>query len=192
MQPEKIAELAEENERLKRRVAVLEAQISFLTDHPTFAEGMRGERLVATSLDGTLTSYGAAHDIELPSGTLIEVKSSRLNKPHPNSSTLRWAWSKVLGTKGLKRFDFLLLIGEADVSHRQHYKDPSCPFIFFLVPHAEVRALATQTGSIPGIQLTTNPLKARSTGSALFTRYQMTIQEIKERVTTLPTPQSAR
>jgi hypothetical protein len=78
------------------------------------------------------------------------------------------------------------------VSHRQHYKDPSCPFIVFLVPHAEVRALATQTGSIPGIQLTTNPLKARSTGSALFTRYQMTIQEIKERVTTLPTPQSAR
>jgi len=176
------AELIAENEALKRRVEALEAQISFLKDHPTLTEGMRGERLVATSLNGTLTSYGTAHDIELSSGILIEVKSSRLNRPVRNSSTLRLAWSKVLGTKGLKRFHFLLLIGETDPNHCQHYKDPACPFVFFFVPYDEVRALATQTASIPGIQLTTNPFKAKSTGAALFERYQMTIQEIKERV----------
>lgn len=176
------ADLIVENRELKRRIAALEEQISFLKDHPTLAEGMRGERLVAKSINGTLTNYGAAHDIELPSGILIEVKSSRLNMPVRNSSTLRWAWSKVLGTKGLKRFHFLLLIGEADPNHRRYYKDPDCPFVFFLVPYDEVSALTTQRTSIPGIQLTTNPLKAKSAGAALFKRHQMTVQEIQESV----------
>jgi len=173
-------QMVAENEILRRRVASLEAELEILKQHPTLAAGIRGEQIVATTLKGTLSIGNAGHDISLPNGYTIEVKTSALTRPVANTTSLRWAWAKVLGSSGRKLYDYLLLIGDSDERFRTAYKDPASPYVFFLVPFNEVAALGNATKATIGIQLVSNPAKARGVSAPLFARYQVTLQELSD------------
>ena len=96
---------------------------------------------MAALVDGRLTSYAAGHDMETAKGVFVEVKFSKLNEPVPGVPTRRWNWSKPLGhmDKG-KKYDLLLLIGEADARFPEQYEDDA-PYAFFMVPYADVASL---------------------------------------------------
>lgn len=147
---ELVRSLEVENARLKEEVA-------FLRTHPTLSQGIRGETLVGSIINGKLTSYAEGHDLETPTGVLIEVKFSKLNEPVKGSSTRRWNWSKPLGhlDKG-KRYDLLLLVGESDERYPEQY-ERGVPYAFFVVPYEDVRSLMDSGRTVGGmIQLTSN------------------------------------
>ncbi len=171
--------LVAENHALRQQVAHLKAELAILKQHPTLAAGIRGEQLFADALNGKLSVANAGHDIRLPGGSILEVKTSALNRPVLKTSSRRWAWAKVMGSSGKKLYDYLLLIGEADDRFRAAYKDPVSPYVFFLVPFNEVATLGNETKGTVGIQLVSNPAKARGVSAPLFQRYEMTLQELQ-------------
>ena len=61
-----------ENECLRTEVARLTEMLALLDTHKTLAMGMQGESLVASWLNGVVTTHNASYDIEL-AGTLIRV-----------------------------------------------------------------------------------------------------------------------
>ncbi|MEX2643262.1 MAG: hypothetical protein WD270_07405 [Acetobacterales bacterium] len=169
------------NAELQKRIAELEEKLNFLINHRTLTAGISGELIVSELVNGIVTAYATAHDIVDRSGRTIEVKYSRLNRPSTLAVTTRWAWAKVFGESGRKAYDFLLLVGDPDERWRSHYKDPNSPFIFFCIPREAVDALtmSSNAGRSRAIQLTTNPLKARSRAAKLFAEYQVTRDELQ-------------
>jgi hypothetical protein len=98
--------------------------------------------------------------------------------------TRRWAWTKIFGESGTKRFHRLILVGETDDRFRTQYKDSSAPYVLFDVPPSAAARLTN--GRRPGrksvIHLTTNPAVIRSTrASELFFKYQVTVGDLKRR-----------
>ena len=187
-------ELLRENEELKKKVATLERQVATLQrmlsvfeNHPTLAQGIRGETLIADALNGALTSKNASFDIRLPqSGLKLEVKFSGLNNAVLNRDTeptFRWAWANLFGEMGKKQFDRLILIGETHPKDRDKYQDKDSPYIFFDVPFDEAMPLSIRTnrGRYRSIQLSTDPQTVRSAARSLFTKYQVTLSELESR-----------
>jgi hypothetical protein len=150
---QRIAELESENARLKK-------EVDFLKLHPTIAQGIKGETLVAQLTDGTITSYAESYDVRTRDGLRLEVKFSKLNQPMKVAPTLRWNWSKPLGwlDKG-KDYHYLLLIGEKDPRYLDQYPDGS-PYVYFLVPIQSVSVVMNKGRTIGGaIAITTNLAK---------------------------------
>lgn len=177
-----IERLRRENQMLKKTMVRLEEKIEFLTKHKSIALGISGETLIAKIVKGNLSGVSESFDVTVPNGALIEVKYAKLNLATKQYAkpTKRWAWSRVFGNGGKKRYDYLVLIGEKDDRWEQYYKEPSAPFVLFCVPYGEVASLVIDTdgGRFKGIQLTSNPLKAKSRGSVLFSRHQVTASEL--------------
>lgn len=178
---EKIAALKDEVLRLNEENKRLKDQVSFLVGHQTLAEGMRGERLISGLLDGSLTTHTESFDVELHNGVHLEVKTSKLNAPTKGLPTRRWAWGKIFGDHNAKKFDFLILVGESDNRYSAYYADPKSPYVFFVVPYDCVKNLTMKNSKVRGIQLTTNPKRATSAASPLFTDYQVSVQQLKDR-----------
>lgn len=175
-----IAALEIENRKLRETIASLSERLSFLETHRTLAAGLRGETLISDLVNGKITAYATPHDIEVTAtGQVIEVKLAKLNKPVRTSTTHRWAWSKVFGESGRKKYDHLLLVGEADLKYREQYRDQGSPYVLFLVPYADVKALSVKTGRNESIILTTNPRKAKSVAAPLFSRFQVSREELR-------------
>ena len=170
-------ELRSENGELRQRVSQLEKMLAVFDRHPTLAQGIRGETIIARAINGALTSHNASCDVIVPSTNLrVEVKYSGLNdaiRGRITKKTYRWAWANPFGENGNKVFDRLLLVGEADTRNRDKYRDPTSPYVFFDVPFGDIMPLTitTNNGRFRSIQLTTNPLTARSAASPLFTMY---------------------
>jgi len=167
-----LASLRAENESLRQRVTRLEREVHFLRTHHVFAQGLKGETLVATLTGGLLSSFAEKYDVKIGGEVTIEVKFSKLNAPVPGRSTRRWNWSKPLGYKDKgKTFDFLVLIGEKDDRFPNQYLDDS-PYIFFLVPKEDVPNIMTR-GAIMGanVQINTHLASARSTASLALKRF---------------------
>ena len=150
---QRIIELEAENSRLNR-------ELDFLKMHPTMAQGLKGEMLIAQLVDGVVTDYAAGYDVLTRTGLHIEVKYSKLNHPMKVAPTKRWNWGKPLGwlDQG-KDYHYLLLIGEKDPRYRDQYPDGT-PYVYFLVPLQAVRDVMDQGKTIGGmIQITTNLAK---------------------------------
>jgi hypothetical protein len=173
-------ELERENAELRKAVLLLQQRLAFFTNHKTIAAGISGETLISRLADGVVTSYAESYDVVDASGRRIEVKYSGLNTPTKQSPTKRWAWAKIFGEGGAKEFDYLILVGERDERWAEHYKDPTNPFVLFSIPFSEVSQLTMgmSGGRHRAIQLTSNPLKARSAAAAMFKRYQVTSAEL--------------
>lgn len=173
-------QLVLENEILKKQVFELKKELEFLKLHPVFAQGLKGERLIAEMTGGTLTDFSASHDVETPNGSKIEVKFSKLNSPS-NSRTRRWNWSKPLGWKDKgKDFDYLLLVGDKDHRFESQYPDSS-PYVFFLIPRAYVEELMSSGGVIgSAVQIVTNLQKAKSPKSLLIKKHLVSFKTITE------------
>lgn len=171
--------LSEENDRLRRRIAQLEEQLRFLTTHKTVAAGISGERIISDLINGTLTSYAASFDVLTPTGLTIEVKKAGLSKATPN----RWQWGKVLGERGAKKYDYLLLVGEADSRFAHLYRDAGSPFVLFCVPFEAVEKISTTGQQQTRIaRVATNPEGVRSAGGRmLFKEFEVTLAELEQR-----------
>lgn len=176
-------ELRAENDKLRRRVNELEAQLNFLGQHKTLAAGIRGERLVSRAIGGKLTLHTASIDIVTTDGRSIEVKyakKSYSDAAYPNYK--RWQWQKVFGETGGKDFDYLVLIGEADERYRSLYMDQSSPFVMFCLEPSDVRAVMTAgTRGAHGILLSCNPANSRGRSTQLFRTNQITMSDFTKR-----------
>ena len=170
-------DLISENAALRERVAYLEAQLRFLSQHERLAAGIRGEEIIARIVAGELTGHTTGHDIDA-AGVKIEVKYANLSPVGP--TTKRWQWQKIFGQTGAKEYDFLLLVGQADRRFTASYRDPSSPYVLFLLPYGEVMPL-TVKGNPRGIIVNSNPLSARGIAAELFRRYQTTIEGLEAR-----------
>lgn len=156
----KIQALQEENNLLREKV-------DFLTGAPDIRAGIKGETLIAEAVGGIVTIHSESHDVTAASGTRIEVKYSRLNRPNLISASMRWSWNYPIGLKQKKNYDRLILMGDADGRYREHYADPTSPFVIFDVPMAAVRTLIQADNHI---SITTNPVRAgKGTRRILFT-----------------------
>src|SRR3990167_4442742 len=100
-----LVDLAKENWRLEQEIIrlnhlikELEHKLSFFHTHQTLAEGIRGEKLISTIVNGDPTTHGAPYDITAPSGERIEVKSSKLLCVYKERPSRRWLWSRVYGS----------------------------------------------------------------------------------------------
>lgn len=179
-----LASLRAVNQRLREENQRLNKELRWHRSHPTLARGIRGETLVASWVAGLRTSGNAAFDVDA-GGCRLEVKLSalgvavRARASSPELRTLRWTWGKVFGESGRKKYDRLVLIGDADNRHMAQYRDPGSLFVVFEVPFEDVRSVAISSGKI--IQLTTNPASARSRASTLFGRYQLSEDELERR-----------
>lgn len=173
--------LRNENAALREENSTLMERISFLEEHPSLVEGLRGEQLIHRITGGMLTSRTDSHDLKADTGDIIEIKMARLNRAAKGEKTKRWAWAGVFGETGSKEYDFLILVGHVDERFQQKYKDPSSPYILFLVPYDEVRPLTAKSGEREYIFLTTNPDKVHSRAKKLFIDYQVSIDELHKK-----------
>lgn len=174
---------------LRLRISILEKEIEFLKTHPTIAQGMKGEALVAKLTKGVVGAYADQHDILVGQSVKIEVKFSKLNSPNPKASTKRWNWSKPLGWKDKgKNYDLLLLVGEKDLRFPTQYIDES-PYVFFLVPHAEVPTVMTSGSAIGGnVQMISNFAKAKSLSAIAIRQHMVPESAINELLANLKDP----
>lgn len=180
------AALRKEIKSLKGGIIHLKNRLAVFENHPTIAEGIKGETLIADLIKGSITAGNSSYDILIENKTLkLEVKLSRLNDAVSSraTKTFRWAWAKPFGESGNKVYDRLILIGEKDQLCKHLYLDPGCPYIFFDVPYDDVAPLTIKTnrGRFRSIQLTSNPHTARSSASPLFKSYQVSLAELKKR-----------
>ncbi|MEO0413823.1 MAG: hypothetical protein AAF226_02595 [Verrucomicrobiota bacterium] len=173
----KIASLEDEVQSLKKR-------LYFLEYNATIAAGMQGEQLVAAAVDGVMTCFTAGADVSIArNGMLLEVKFSNLNVAVKNreNPTKRWTWPRPLGSSGKKIFDRLILVGQADERHVEHYAD-SEPYVFFDVPFDEVHSLSRMSGTHRNIQITTNPRKAKTDVAVrLYNEFMLPYTELCEK-----------
>ncbi len=141
-------------------------------------DGIRGEEVVADLIGGTTTPVNERYDVLTRSKRIrLEVKYSNLNLAVKTSTAKRWTWAHILGFDRAKKFDGLILVGDADLRFRHAYRDSESPFIFFDVPYDELSAVVRHTSQI--IQLTTNPQTVRTdVARALFRRFQLTRDEL--------------
>ena len=172
-----LSQLRRENDALRR-------EISFLRAHPKLARGLRGEKLILDIVSGASSPRGSDYDILSKDGRVrLEIKYSSL-LPMRGKETRRWAWTKIFGESGTKRFHRLILVGETDDRFRTQYKDPFAPYVLFDVPPWAAARLAN--GRKPGrrsvIHLTTNPAVIRSIrASELFFKHQVTVRDLERR-----------
>lgn len=157
-QPSLCAYTEEEVARLCERIRALEREVEFLRNHPTLAQGLKGERLICELTGSIATQLNASFDLTSKIGLKIEVKLSKLHTPvkaAPN--TKRWTWTKPMGwlDRG-KDYDYLILLGEKDFRYQEQYLDDS-PYIAFVVPLKEVPTVCSVGRTIgANVNLTTN------------------------------------
>ncbi|QYK02249.1 hypothetical protein [Shewanella psychrotolerans] len=164
-----IAKLSEENLSLKKKIA-------FFENHPNVVAGIRGESFVSRLVSGAITEFNAPHDIETNCGLRIEVKYSKLNLANrkQTGTTKRWSWKNVFGSGGGKKYDRLILIGEADQRHLHSYLQPDSPYVIFDIGFEDVMQLTSKTEHKQRlIQLSTNPTSVRSRAKILYAEYQI-------------------
>jgi hypothetical protein len=167
---------------LDERVHHLEEQLVYLTTHKTLAAGISGETLISKLVNGQMTAYSASFDVVDQLGQTIEVKYSKLNVAINGRYTKRWAWGKIFGEGGHKKFDFLILIGEKDMRWSEHYSDKSSSFVIFCIPQENLQniTMSMSGGRCRAIQLTSNPNTAKSRASILYTDYQITTEDLSK------------
>ena len=180
----KIYDLLQENADLRLRIAGLQAQLRFLGQYKSLAAGIRGELLISNAVDGVLTVHTAPTDVLAPDGTRIEVKYAKKTSPDggKDNTHLRWQWQKVFGETGMKKYDYLILIGEIDGRYNARYLDTESPFVMFCLSPSDVRSVMTKgTRGANGINLSCNPANQRSLASRLFRDCQITSSELTAR-----------
>jgi hypothetical protein len=166
---------------LRERVKELEARVAFFELHAD-AVGIIAEAYVVGLVGGAVARDGKS-DVIARNGSRLEIKYSSLRLPKRAKKiraigTCLWGWSKLLG---LRRYNQLILIGDAETPYRSAYLCPNERYILFDVPYFAVKELVTRNGQHVQIGLNANPASARGVASVLFKKYQVTASELKER-----------
>lgn len=176
------AYIQEEVERLRERIRILEREVEFLRNHPSLAQGLKGERLICELTGSIATQLNASFDLTSKLGLKIEVKLSKLHTPvkaAPN--TKRWTWTKPMGwlDKG-KDYDFLILLGAKDFRYQDQYLDDS-PYVAFIVPLKDVPAICSVGSTIgANVNLTTNLRTVNSEAGRMLISHMNSMKLIDE------------
>jgi hypothetical protein len=183
-EPGRLAQLQDENGKLRIANSHLKVELEFLRMHPVFLAGLTGETLICKLVDGILTSFAESYDIK--AGEIkIEVKYSNLGVAVKGANTFRWSRSKPFGWKDKgKIYDFLVLIGQKDDRFPEQYLDDT-RYVCFLIPRKDVEKIMVKGASIGGmIQITTNFKLLSNPRSKLLLSYLKRIDEILELIKT--------
>ena len=142
--------------------------------------GKKGENLVNDAINGgSLTLWTEQHDLVTADGVRLEIKFSKLHTPVKGAITMRWAWGHCLGSRNSKKYERLILIGEADLRYRTDYLDPTSPYTLFDVPFKKVKSFINSQGLI---NLSTNPHKVSGVSSkALFGHFAIQFSDLQDR-----------
>jgi hypothetical protein len=140
-----------------------------------------GEDRIAELVGGRGRGHPSSFDVIARNGVRIEVKTSMLTGVTPNAPTKRWAWMRILGQDGRKKYDYLVLLGLRDDRFMNQYADPKSPYVMFVVPWRDVPKVTMGKRHVQ-IQLTTNPSTVKPRGRLLFTKYQVTEAQLARRV----------
>jgi hypothetical protein len=168
-----IAQLEAENRQLKKRLA-------FFENHPAIARGLHAHCLIAKLLGGDLTHPKTASEFQVEE-LRLKIRFSTIKVPTANSlGSKRWTWPDVI--EGPDVYDRLILIGVPDECHRERYLDPSCSYVLFDLPFADVETVSQIAGPHRNIHLITDPQTAQHAFTGrLFTRFQITEDELESR-----------
>jgi hypothetical protein len=166
-------------QKLKERIRTLEDRLQLIESKSNLRKGFEGEQLISRLVNGKRTMFTTPHDVTTRrGGKKLEVKFARLNKAKKIGTTMRWTWGHALGFSGMKHYNRLILVGEADPA-LQNGRTKTCPYVFFDVPFSRVRDVMRSDGLI---QISTNPQTARtSEARLLFDKYQVTSTDLKKR-----------
>ncbi len=168
-------------EELEAENATLRSELNFLKVHPTLAQGIKGETLIAQLVQGQITAFAEKYDVVTDAGIRIEIKYSKLNRPMKTSTTRRWNWCKPLGSldRG-KNYHCLVLVGEKDERYLDQYPDDT-PYVYFLLPMRHVREVMDKGRSVGGmVQITSNLAKLRTKSSRpRLLDFQVNFAELK-------------
>lgn len=145
---------------------------------------MLGEALVARLTQGRLSRRGSSYDCSAGDASIrLEVKSSSLLHVR-GKEVKRWLWSKLLGQRGIKEYDRVILVGEADSRFSQHYADFTAPFVLFDLSYLDVLELTEEfrPSRFLNIQLTTNPSTVRSlVARRMYEEFHVSAAEVERR-----------
>lgn len=126
-------------------------------NHPITKAGLQGEDLIVKITKGDKTKFGMPHDIELKNGDKVEVKFSKPNIPVPGSKSVRWTWHHIFGNKRLKKYKWLILIGEQPKNEQLNKE--IYPYTYFLIPRSDVRKIVDSIDKRGHINFIIDPLK---------------------------------
>lgn len=122
------------------------------------------ESAVAQWTGGNVTpQYDAGYDVVSQNGSRLEVKYSKLNRPHKSGDSTRWNWTNILGNASefKKPYDYLILVGQADERFLSDFPVLDGKFVVFAIPRAYVendRSKIRLSSAARGtIALSTNP-----------------------------------
>ncbi|MFN0198153.1 MAG: hypothetical protein ACKVT0_15510, partial [Planctomycetaceae bacterium] len=111
-------------------------------------------------------------------GIRIEVKLSQLSEVKRGEKTKRWTWHHPYGTSGKKKYDRLVLVGEAD-PRVQAALPTGEPYVFFDIPFERVDDIYSGRGPI---QITTDPRTVRAPrAKILFKEFAISIKQFESR-----------
>ncbi len=173
-------ELAEENERLEKKIKWLEEENKSLRKGNWRINGNKGEEIIAKMLGGIITPSNWRYDVKLPNDLELEVKYASLSYPNiEKAQTQVWKWTELKGVDGKKEYDSLILVGESHEKYKNLYDNPDAEHIFFDIPFEDVYKLI---GKSRTVALTTNPETVRSiVNIRLFKEYQKTEKQLREK-----------
>ena len=171
---------------LKEQIAELERVIRELRPKAdlwdrfakTFS-GLRGEELGVRLLLAERVFGNSVFDLVADDGRRLEVKFARLTQ-EPNKPTVeRWKWVHLLGTSGKKQYDRLLLVGESNQKFSDSYREPTSEYVIFDLSRKDVRKLRLpREGSLT---INSDPARSSPRHDRLFTQFEVTISELRER-----------
>lgn len=168
----KLAEAKLEISRLRKRLRGFNHHIGTKT-------GADAERFILNLFPrGKSTSTHSKHDLEVGK-CLIEIKGSGRLSNGDNTSHHKWVWHKLRGSGGKKKYHLLVLVGIADPAFQPKYKDPSCGYVIFAIPHQGVNSF--RAAAKGGTQaLGTDPDSAYSEQRRkLWDRYEVSPRGLK-------------
>jgi hypothetical protein len=126
-----------------------------------------GERYILELTSGSPQPYAAPYDVLSASHHRLEVKSSSCRSG-------KWTWGNLLGSKGKRRYDYAILLGEKDSECFNAY--PSDPYIIFCLPRNRLGTLVFSDGSLG----CASRLKSGAITSEMRDRYMVSSDWITE------------
>ena len=165
-------------QKLKLQLLNLQNKHDEVVSHPMLRAGLQGEDLIVRLAKGRKSKNGASFDLKLRNGDRVEVKYSKPTIPAPGYPCRRWVWNRVFGNKRMKRYEYLVLIGEKPESDEEGQASNKKRLVYFLLKKSEVNKVVAP-GNKTGLINLVLTKKTRSKQGLNLWEYQKNLKEMK-------------
>lgn len=165
-------------QKLKLQLLNLQKKYDEIASHPMLRAGLQGENLIVRIAKGKKSKNGASFDLKLRNGDRVEVKYSKPTIPVPGYPCRRWVWSRVFGNKRMKRYEYLVLIGEKPESDEEGQQSNKNRFVYFLLKKNEVNKVVAPGNKTGHITLVLTKRTRSKQGLNLW-EFQKNLKEMK-------------